>query len=110
MMKILIASAATAALLVAAGPVSAQMMQPMNPVMSPAPMQTYQPMDQGPVRTMQQPTYTSGAPSWMQDDGSSSDHPIHNPGDRSGDRLNSQYRGGLTTAPGTGFPAQWDNR
>ena len=105
-MKILIASAATAALLVAAGPVSAQMMQPMNPVMSPAPMQTYQPMDQGPVRTMQQPTYTSGAPSWMQDDGSSSVHPIHNAGDHSASQLNTEYQNGLTVPAGTGLPAQ----
>jgi hypothetical protein len=44
-------------------------------------------------------------PSWMRDDGSSSDHPIHNHDDQSGDALNAQYSGGLTTAPGTGLPA-----
>jgi hypothetical protein len=96
-MKTLLAATAAIALLAAAGPVSAQMyQQPMSPAMQPQPLQ--------------QPTYTSGAvmgtPSWMQDDGSSSDHPIHNPGDVSGDRLNAQYSGGLTTAPGTGLPAE----
>jgi hypothetical protein len=100
-MKTLLAAAAiaTAAL---SGPVLAQTYQPMNPAMQPPPMQTYQPM-QEPV---QPPTYTSGttAPSWMMDDGSSSDHPIHNPGDRSGDALNSQYSGGLTVPPGQGLP------
>jgi hypothetical protein len=44
-------------------------------------------------------------PSWMMDDGSSSDHPIHMPGDISGERLNREYSGGIYTAPGTGFPA-----
>ena len=57
---------------------------------------------------MQQPSYVSGTPSWMQDDGSSSDHPIHNPGDVSGDRMNSRYQGGLMIPLGTGFPAQGD--
>jgi hypothetical protein len=92
--KTLLAAAAIAALGFA-GPVSAQMMQPMNPAMNPA-------MSPGPT---QQSAYVSGTPSWMQDDGSSSDHPIHNPGDVSGARLNAQYQGGITTAPGTGFPA-----
>jgi hypothetical protein len=46
-----------------------------------------------------------GAPPWMRDDGSSSTYPIHNPGDHSGDALNSQYQGGIPTAPGHGFPA-----
>ena len=46
-----------------------------------------------------------GTPSWMMDDGSSSDFPIHNPGDISGDRLNAQYLGGLTVPPGHGLPA-----
>jgi hypothetical protein len=100
-MKSLLATAATIALLTAAGPVSAQMYQPMNP--PPPPMQQMQQMQQ--PMPMQQPTTISGTPSWMQDDGSSSDHPIHNPGDVSGEQLNSQYQGGLTTAPGTGFPA-----
>jgi hypothetical protein len=94
-MKTLLAATAAIALFAAAGPVSAQMYQPP-------------PTMQGPVQPMQQPTYTSGtmgAPSWMQDDGSSSDHPIHNPGDHSGDPLNSQYQGGIPAAPGHGFPA-----
>jgi hypothetical protein len=95
-MKTLLATAAVAAVFALAGPVSAQMMlQPMNPATNPGPMQS---------------PYYVAAPSWMQDDGSSSDYPIHNPGDRSGDRLNAQYQGGLITAPGTGFPAQWDDR
>jgi hypothetical protein len=115
-MKTLFAAAAAVALLAAAEPVSAQMyQQPMPPApsfqTSPAPVYqgpvtpapTYQ-MSQ-PVQPMPQPSYISGTPSWMQDDGSSSDHPIHNPGDRSGDALNSQYQGGIPTAPGTGFPA-----
>lgn len=76
-MKTLLAATAAIALLVGAG--------------AAASAQTY--------RTM-----TMGAPSWMMDDGSSSDYPIHNPGDISGDRLNAQYSGGLTTAPGTGLP------
>jgi len=59
---------------------------------------------------MQRPTTISGTPAWMQDDGSSSDRPIHNPGDVSGDRLNARYQGGLTTAPGTGFPAEWNQQ
>jgi hypothetical protein len=120
-MKTLFATVAAAALLALAGPVSAQMVQPMQP----APMQTYQPMQQ-PVQTyqqpmpqpmqtyqqpMQQPTYTSGArPSWMQDDGSSSDHPTPMPGDRSGNPLNSQYRDGINVPPGMGLPADQDQR
>lgn len=103
-MKTLLAAAAIATISLS-GPVPAQTYQPMNPAMQPMqpmPMQTYQP-----VQPMQQPTYTSGAmgtPSWMMDDGSSSDHPIHNPGDRSGNALNSQYSGGLTVPPGQGLP------
>ena len=104
-MKTLLAAAAiaTAAL---AGSASAQILQPMNPGLSP----TYQPYQtmQGPVQPIQQPTYASGdwsMPSWMRDDGSSSDYPIHNPGDRSGERLNQEYSGGLYTTPGHGFPA-----
>src|ERR1700729_2886412 len=99
-MKTLLATAAAAAILALAGPVSAQMYPPMNP--PPPPRYQQMPQMQQPMQT-QQPTTISGTPSWMQDDGSSSDHPIHNPGDVSGDQLNSQYRGGLTTAPGTGF-------
>ena len=41
----------------------------------------------------------------MQDDGSSSDHPTPMPGDRSGNRLNAQYRYGIPVPPGEGFPA-----
>jgi hypothetical protein len=125
-MKTLLAATAAIALVVGAGAASAQMYEPMNPVVAPNTTttyqtyqtQTYQPMQsdqlqpyqtmQGPVQPMQQPTYTSGmtgAPPWMQDDGSSSDYPIHNPGDRSGDPLNAQYQGGIPTAPGHGFPA-----
>ena len=125
-MKTLRAATAAIALFAAAGSASAQMYEPMNPTVTPntttttttQTYRTYQPGDayqtqgyqtmQGPVQPMQQPTYTSGAigaPSWMQDDGSSSDYPIHNPGDRSGDPLNAQYQGGIPTAPGHGFPA-----
>jgi len=124
-MKTLLAATAATALLAAAGTASAQMYEPMNPAVTPGTTtyqtyqtQTYQPMQsdqmqgyqtmQGPVQPMQQPTYTSGtmvSPSWMRDDGSSSDYPIHNPGDHSGNALNSQYQGGIPTAPGHGFPA-----
>jgi hypothetical protein len=89
-MKPLLAAAATIAILAGAGPVSAQMYPPTNQL----------------PRVQQQPAYVSGTPSWMQDDGSSSDRPIHNPGDVSGDRLNAQYQGGLAAPPGTGFPAR----
>lgn len=48
------------------------------------------------------------APPWMQDDGSSSDHPTHVPSDFTGDALNHAYRHGLTmpsdAAPGYGSP------
>ena len=70
-------------LIAAAGPVSAQMYQ------------MYQ--------TAPQTMYVT--PSWMMDDGSSSDHPIHMPGDISGERLNREYSNGIYTAPGTGLPA-----
>jgi len=110
-MKTLLTATAAIALLAGVGAASAQMYQPVPPPLAPdsaAPTyQGYQTM-QGPVQPMQQPSYTSGtmaAPTWMMDDGSSSDYPIHNPGDRSGNALNSQYQGGLTTAPGTGLPA-----
>ena len=90
-MKSLIAAATTVALLTGAGVASAQM-YPQAPQMPPS-LPMYQPMN------------FVGAPSWMQDDGSSSDYPIHNPGDRSGDAMNAQYQGGIPTAPGHGFPA-----
>ena len=107
-MKTLLAATAAVALIAAAGTASAQTYQPMPPPLAPdAAAQGYQVM-QAPVQPMPQPTYTAGptmTPSWMRDDGSSSDHPIHNHDDQSGDRLNAQYSGGLTTAPGTGLPA-----
>jgi opacity protein-like surface antigen len=91
-MKRFLAAFAGATLL-AAGAASAQMYQPMQP----APMR-------------QMPIQQTGVPSWMQDDGSSSDHPTPMPGDHSGDRLNSQYRGGINVPPGQGLPAQSDQR
>jgi len=98
-MKTLLATAAAIALTAGAGAASAQMYGPM-----PAPAyQTYQ--MEGPVQPMQRATTVSGTPSWAQDDGSSSDYPIHNPGDFSADRLNAQYQGGIPTTPGHGFPA-----
>ena len=96
-MKSLLAAAAMAALLTGTGVASAQMYQPLPP---PPPM--YQPAPQ----PMPQPMSFSGTPSWMQDDGSSSDHPIHNAGDFSADQLNAQYSGGLIVPPGAGFPAR----
>ena len=112
-MKTLLAASAAIALFAAASTASAQMYEPMNPVVAPYTTTTYQIYQtmQGPVQPMQQPTYTSGTlatPSWMRDDGSSSDYPVHNPGDHSGDLLNSQYQGGIPTAPGHGFPAYPD--
>ena len=50
-------------------------------------------------------TYQTMSPTWMMDDGSSSDYPIHNPGDWSASGLNSQYMNGVYTAPGMGLPA-----
>lgn len=50
---------------------------------------------------------SSAMPPWMQDDGSSSDHPIHMPSDVSGDALNNQYRDGIPAAPPNGFPAPY---
>jgi hypothetical protein len=79
-MKTLLATVAAVALIAAAGSASAQTVRTMTPI--------------------------TGMYPWMMDDGSSSDFPIHNPGDISGDALNAQYLGGLTTAPGTGFPAR----
>jgi hypothetical protein len=50
------------------------------------------------------------APPWMQDDGSSSDHPTHMPSDVSGEALNHAYRHGLTVPsdapPGYGPPPE----
>jgi hypothetical protein len=66
--------------------------------------------DTAPVQPMQQPSYVSGTPSWMQDDGSSSDHPVHMPGDRSGDRLNAEYQNGISVPPGMGLPAGPDQQ
>jgi hypothetical protein len=79
-MKTLFATVAAIALIAGVGPVSAQMMQS--------------------TATM------SGTAPWMMDDGSSSDHPIHNPDDISGERLNSQYVNGLTVPPDQGLPAR----
>jgi hypothetical protein len=131
-MKTLLAATAGIALIAGAGAASAQMYEPMNPAVGPDTttyrtyqVQTYQPAPtyqmpgqmpayqpyqtmQGPVQPMPKPTYTSGmmgTPSWMRDDGSSSDYPIHNAGDHSGDALNAQYQGGIPAAPGHGFPA-----
>jgi hypothetical protein len=104
-MKSLFAAAATVALVAGAGIASAQMYQ--QPMMPPPAYQ--QPMPEAQSTPMQQPTTISGTPSWMQDDGSSSDYPIHNPGDVSGNRLNGRYQGGMITTPGNGFPAQWDD-
>jgi hypothetical protein len=105
-MKTLLAATAAIALLAGAGVASAQMYQPVPPPLAPdSAAQTYQPYQgmQQPVQPM--PYQPTSLPTWMMDDGSSSDHPIHNPGDISGDRLNAEYSGGLTTAPGHGFPA-----
>ena len=81
MKRLLAMTAIAAALAFAAAPVSAQMYQT-----TPAPL--------------------SMTPDWMMDDGSSSDFPIHMPGDISGDRLNSQYLGGIYVPPGQGLPAR----
>jgi hypothetical protein len=91
-MKSLSATFVVTALLALAGPVQAQTIPPMQP---------------GP---MQQLPYQQTPPPWMQDDGSSSDHPIPMPGDRSGDRLNAQYRDGIDVPPGRGLPADWNRR
>ena len=113
-MKTLFTAAAAIALVAAAAPVSAQMYpyQPMNP----PPMQTMQPPGYVPAPQpyppaysqpgYTQPSYISGSQSWMQDDGSSSDHPIHNAGDHSASQLNTEYRNGLTVPAGAGLPAQ----
>ena len=46
-------------------------------------------------------------PSWMQDNGGATDHPVHMPGDFSADALNAQYRDGITVPYGRGFPAPY---
>jgi hypothetical protein len=84
-MKSLFAALAGTALLALAAPASAQMqrLQPMNP----PPMQ-------------QTPFQQTAAPSWMQDDGSSSDHPVHMPGDfGAADELNRLYGNGIPQGP-----------
>ena len=92
-MKALLVTTAAAAFIALAGPVSAQTVQPTMP-----------------APTQQTPYQQMSTPPWMQDDGSSSDHPIHNPGDFSASRLNSQYGSGLTVPPGQGFPARLDQQ
>jgi hypothetical protein len=94
-MKTLAAAIAIAASFGVAGPLSAQtVMQPSQTVMQPSmpPALAQQPMasalDVSPL-----------AP-WTQNDGSSSDHPIHNPGDISGNRLNREYENGIPVPPG----------
>lgn len=138
-MKTLFAATAALALVAGAGMASAQMYgqpqvygQPMPQTLAPPmqanPMQA-NPMQAGPMQAdpgqppgqqpsfserqstaAPQPSYVSGTPSWMQDDGSSSVHPIHNPGDFSADRLNSEYRNGIPVPPGEGFPALPEQR
>jgi hypothetical protein len=105
-MKALFATTAIAVAIALAGPASAQLYgQPMGP--APAPMQTMQPPMQTMPPQMQTPYQPVASAPWTQDDGSSSDHPIHNPGDVSGDRLNAQYQGGLDVPPSNGFPAPY---
>jgi hypothetical protein len=94
-MKHFLAAVAGASLVAAAGAASAQMTQPMNPMMNPAPM-----------RQMPYQDTSTSMPPWMQDDGSSSDHPVAMPGDVSGERLNTRYRGGINVPPGMGLPAE----
>jgi hypothetical protein len=89
-MKSLFAAVAATALLALAGPVQAQMIQPMQP---------------GPMQP--QPGYVPSGAAWMQNDGSSSDYPIPMPGDVSGDRLNAQYRDGIDVPPPNGLPAPY---
>jgi hypothetical protein len=92
-MKSLLAALAGTALLALATPVSAQ----------PYPMGT-------PRMPPQTPVYQTAAPNWLQDDGSSSDHPTHMPSDFGADNLNAQYRNGIAVPPGQGFPAEWNQR
>jgi hypothetical protein len=85
-MKRFIALIAGTTALAFAGAASAQM-QPMNPA------------------PVQHPVYMSG-PSWMQDDGSSSDYPVPMKGDRSGDEMNMRVLNGIPVPPGHGLPAE----
>jgi hypothetical protein len=87
-MKSLLTALAGIALLALAAPVSAQPYPASAPPMQP-----------------QTPVYRTAAPNWMQDDRSSSDHPIHMPSDFGADNLNAQYRNGISVPPGQGFPA-----
>jgi hypothetical protein len=99
-MKTVIAAAAAIALLAGAGSASAQIYSysPMNPAPAQQPAPPLMPTNQIQDQAL--------AP-WMQDDGSSSDHPIHNPGDYSANSLNSEYQGGIPVAPPNGFPAPY---
>jgi hypothetical protein len=54
-----------------------------------------------------QPVELQPMPSWMQDTGGTTDHPVHMPGDRSADALNAQYRNGIAAPYGSGFPAPY---
>ena len=85
MMERFLSAAVIAASVVLAGAASAQMM--------------YQPMQPAPMPMAQ--------PSWMQDSGGTTDHPVHMPGDHSADALNAQYRNGITVPYGSGFPAPY---
>ena len=98
-MRSIVSVLTSAVLLALTAPVSAQTLQP--PV-NPPPMQAASPSG---FTSVSQPQ-TQTPPPWMQDDGSSSDHPLHNPGDFSADGLNSQVRGGIPVPPGQGFPAE----
>ena len=80
-MKSLFAALAGTALLALAAPASAQ-------------MQRLQPMNSAPMQ--QTPFHQTALPSWMQDDGSSSDYPVHMPGDfGAADELNRLYGNGI---------------
>lgn len=85
-MKSLFAALAGAALLALAAPVSAQ------PV---------------PASDAANQLRDAALPPWMQDDGSSSDHPTPMPGDVSGQALNSAYQGGIDVPPPNGLPAPY---
>ena len=93
-MKPFLAAVATIAILAGAGPVLAQMNPPAKPAHG----------------AVHHPSYVSESRPWMRDDHSSSDYPIHMPGDVSGDRLNAQYRNGITVPPGQGLPAEPSQR
>ena len=95
-MKSLFAALAGTALLTLAGPVQAQMIY--------APVETAPPP---PAPYYPAPYYQVAAPAWQMDDGSSSDFPVHMPGDVSGDQLNAQYRDGIDVPPPNGFPAPY---